>query len=184
MSGQHPYDTELKKLANEFEDYCVRMQLINQGKHVLRAMACGQSFRLNEKHQFYFDVADRGFSNFKYLGIYKQKTVRFIGIVENNIEADYIDGELDIKSSSSPVTDAQRERLIRSIEDTVEEGWENVAMGHRFFLLTDFASTNFRKTSKGGIFRVRYFDLSNLLDDSALVSTSSVATSLSGMTWT
>ncbi len=183
LSSQYPYDVELKKIADEFEDYCVRMGLVDQGKSLLRAMACGQSFDLNVKNEFYFDLADRGYSDFQYLGIYNQKAVHYIGEVENNIEADYIDDDLELKSSTHPVTEDQKQRLLRSIKDTIDWGWDNVAVGHRFFLLKNFVSTYFKKTSKGGIFRVRYFDLSNELEEKDLKNTQTIADELSKRTW-
>lgn len=183
LSEQHPYDIELRKLAEEFQDYCVRMALVDQGKHVLRAMACGQSFNLNVKHKFYFDLADRGYSDFQYLGIYNQKAVRYIGEVANNIEADYVDGELDIKSSTFPVNKEQQLRLVEAIQDSIDSGWDNVAIGHRFFLLKDFTKTDFRKTSKGGIFRVRYFKLAEVLDEQDLAGLKLIADRLSRITW-
>ena len=126
-------------------------------------MACGQSYDLNEKHQFYFDLASRGYSDFKYLGIYKGKSVKYIGLVENIIEADWDDTNgLKVKSSKQPITKGQEQRLIVAIRESSEKGW-GVANDHRFFLLTDFTKTDFKKTSPGGIFRVRYFNLEAVL---------------------
>jgi hypothetical protein len=63
-----------------------------------------------------------------------------------------------------PVTKEQEQKLIEAIKESINEGW-GVAKDHRFFLLTDFTKTDFKKTSPGGIFRVRFFNLENVLDD-------------------
>ncbi len=163
LADTYQYESHLQRLSENFERYCVNMNLMPKNNHILRAMACGQSYDLNIRHQFYFDLASRGYSNFNYLGIYKEKTVSYIGNLENMIEADWDDvNGLYVKSSMYPVTQDQENRLVSAIEDSVQQGWE-VDNDHRFFLLKDFCETNFEKTSPGGIFRVRYFYLEDLL---------------------
>ncbi|WP_157206344.1 hypothetical protein [Mariniflexile maritimum] len=71
---------------------------------------------------------------------------------------------LIVKNSKFPVTKEQEQRLVEAIKESVSEGWK-VAKDHRFFLLTDFVSTNFKKTSPGGIFRVRFFNLEDVLSE-------------------
>lgn len=164
LAKNYQYDHYLLRLNENFENYCLRMGLMPKNNHVLRAMACGQSFDLNIKHKFYFDLASRGYSDFNYLGIYKWKSVRYIGKVENMIEADWYESSgLKIKNSKEPVTEEQKIRLIDSIKESIANGW-NVEINHRFFLLKDFSATDFRKTSPGGIFRVRNFNLDSILE--------------------
>jgi hypothetical protein len=127
-------------------------------------MACGHSFDLNIKHKFYFDLAERGFSPFKFLGIYKWKAVRLIGLVENEIEANWdADSGLDIIWNKFDVTTEQEQRLVAAIQDSMDHGWD-INYNHRFFLLSETAETEFKKKSPGGIFRVRYFNLEEVLE--------------------
>lgn len=164
LANNYQYEHYLQRLNEHFESYCIGMRLMPRSNHVLRAMACGQSFDLNVKHRFYFDLASRGYSDFNYLGIYKWKSVRHIGLIENMIEADWEDSNgLKVKNSKSPVTNEQKEKLIEAIKESIAGGW-NISKNHRFFLLKDFTKTDFRKTSPGGIFRVRYFNLEKVLD--------------------
>jgi hypothetical protein len=81
------------------------------------------------------------------------------------IQADWdeVNG-LAVKNSKYPVTKEQEQKLIEAIKESVNEGW-GVAKDHRFFLLSDFTKTDFKKTSPGGIFRVRFFNLENVLDE-------------------
>lgn len=182
LKDRYPHDPQLSQLASHFEAYCQNMSLLPVDKHVLRAMACGQSYELNKKYQFYFDLTRRGYSNFKYLGIYKDKAVRHIGLVENRIEAYYEDGKLHVTKSDSPVTDAQRARLKAAIEESLESGWD-VDYDHRFFLLKDFSDTHYEKTSSGGIFRVRYFNLEDELGGEVPESVAEIAEKLKSLTW-
>lgn len=163
LANNYQYEHYLQRLNEHFESYCLEMGLMPRSTNVLRAMACGQSYDLNVKHQFYFDLASRGYSYFKFLGIYKWKSVRNIGRVENTIEADWENNELKVKYSEHRVTKEQEQRLVEAIKDSLAEGW-GVDKNHRFFLMCDFTSTDFKKTSPGGIFRVKYFNLEDKLE--------------------
>lgn len=165
LASNYQYEHYLQRLSEHFEAYCLRMGLMPRSNHILRAMACGQSFDLNIKHRFYFDLAHRGYSHFNYMGIYKGKSVRYIGKVENMILADWVENKgLTIKESKYEVTADQEERLLLAIKDSLEKGWR-VDYNHRFFLLKEFEETDFKKTSPGGIFRDRYFNLEGVLDN-------------------
>lgn len=182
LSGTHPYDLNLRELSTDFRDYCESNWLITQDRYMLRAMACGQSFDLNVKHQFYFDDAIRGYRPFNYLGIYARKSVQYIGEVENAIVANYTAGEgLEVLESDHQVTDEQRTRLINAIDESVAYGWR-IEVGHRIFLLKNFHPTDFKKTSPGGIFRVRYFNLKEVLKEVPL-RTQEIAEKLRDETW-
>lgn len=164
LASNYQYENYLQRLNEHFEAYCLGMRLMPKSNHILRAMACGQSFDLNIKHQFYFDLANRGYSEFNYLGIYKWKSVRYIGKVENMILADWNkDNGLIIKDSKFDVTPDQVKRLEIAIQESLAKGWR-VDYDHRFFLLKDFEKTDFKKTTPGGIFRVRYFNLESILN--------------------
>lgn len=182
LANNYQFEHYLQRLNEHFESYCIGMGLIHRSNNVLRAMACGQSYDLNIKHQFYFDLASRGYSDFKYLGIYKWKSVRYIGLVENMIQADWdeVNG-LNVKNSKHPVTKVQEQKLIEAIKESIDEGW-SVAKDHRFFLLSDFTQTDFKKTSPGGIFRVRFFNLENVLNE-VPVDIKMVAEQLKTKTW-
>lgn len=159
LKNLYPYEPQLQRLYNHFEAYTQNMGLIPEQRHVLRAMACGQSYDLNIKYQFYFDLGTRGYRHFNYLGIYYDKAVHYIGELENILLADYnSDSGLTIYESTIPPTDEQKKRLIAGIKASVEEGW-HISKNHRFFLLKNFTETYFEKESPGGLLRARYFYL-------------------------
>lgn len=179
----YPFEKQIEKIHQHFSDYCAKMNLLPDTRIWLRAMACGQSFSLNVKHQFYFDLASRGYSPFKYLGIYRHKAVQYIGLVENMIVADFdaSNETLIIHKSEHPVTQGQKDRLIAAIKESIEEDWW-VMKDHRFFLLNEFTQTHFEKTSPGGIFRVRYFNLEEY-GISKSSSVSEIAARLNDESW-
>lgn len=179
----YAHDGSLKRVWEHFEEYCRNTNLLEQ-KNILRAMACGQSHNLNIKHRFYFDWHDRGYSKFNYLGIYFWKAVRYIGKIENIIVADYdYDTKvLEIKWKQNEPTEEQKLRLIAAIIDADNEGW-GISQNHRFFLLKDFCETDFEKTSPGGIFRVRYFNLEDYLGKDVPDNVPQLARALHEVTW-
>jgi len=182
LANNYQFEHYLQRLNEHFESYCLGMGLMPKSNNVLRAMACGQSYDLNVKHQFYFDLASRGYSDFKFLGVYKWKSVRHIGLVENMIQADWDENNgLAVRNSKFPVTKEQEQRLVEAIKESIAEGW-GVAKDHRFFLLTDFKKTDFKKTSPGGIFRVRFFNLEDVLDK-VLDDIALIAEQLKTKTW-
>jgi len=165
LAKNYSFEHYLQRLNEHFESYCLGMGLMPKSNHVLRAMACGQSFDLNVKHKFYFDLASRGYSDFNYLGIYKWKSVRYIGKVENVIVANWDESDgLEILDKKFDITKDQENRLINAIKESIENGW-GVDNNHRFFLLKEFEETDFNKTSPGGIFRVRFFNLEDYFDE-------------------
>lgn len=164
LANNYQFENYLQRLNEHFEGYCLAMRLMPKSNHVLRAMACGQSYDLNVKHKFYFDLASRGYSDFNYLGIYKWKSVRYIGKVENMVVANWDEKSgLEVLEQKFELTVNQKERLINAIKESGENGW-GVENGHRFFLLSDFVETNFKKSTPGGIFRVRYFNLEDYIE--------------------
>lgn len=177
------YDAQLRRLYEHFLEYCQDSNLL-AARHILRAMACGQSFALNIKHRFYFDWHSRGYSHFNYLGIYYWKAVRHIGRIENVILADYdyTSGKLEVKESSQAVTPEQEQRLIAAIIEADSLGW-GISENHRFFLLEDFNDTHFEKTSPGGIFRVRFFNLEDYLGKGLSENVGEIAEVLRTKTW-
>jgi hypothetical protein len=182
LAGEHSYEQSLRQLSDDFSAYCETSGLIANNRDMLRAMACGQSFALNAKHQFYFDDATRGYQYFTYLGIYAWKSVRYIGKVDNIIVADYSpEIGLTVIESDHEVTEDQKHRLSQAIKESVEAGWK-IQTGHRFFLLKEFHKTDFKKTSSGGIFRVRYFNLKDILN-AVPDSTAAIAEQLKQETW-
>jgi hypothetical protein len=179
----YPYSPQLERLYLHFEEYCQNMRLLISSMHILRAMACGQSFDLNVKHQFYFDMADRGYSPFKYLGIYQNKSVRYIALVENIIDADWNESTgLELKNQKEEVTEKQKIRLSTAIQESLAEGWK-IDKNHRFFLLKELTSTDYKKTSPGGIFRVRYFNLDDEFKKKVPETIKEVAVELTKRTW-
>ena len=122
VSPEHYFNSEVEGVGMVFklflrqiqiyrinEEYSQDRNLLPVNDHILRAMSYGLSYSLNIKHQFYFDLASRGYRPYTYMGIYKDKAFRHIGLVENMIEADWDEKiGLSIKNSQHEVTNTQK----------------------------------------------------------------------------
>ena len=159
MITNYPYDQQLKKLGEDFKSYCSNMNLI-PSEYILRAVACGASYKINVENKLYFAPSSRGYRHFKYLGIYKEQSIRYIGRLENIVEAELNDQKnLTVTSNESSVDEAQEARILSAIQGAHQElGW-NISQGHKFFLMNDFAETDFKKTTSGGMLGTKYFSI-------------------------
>lgn len=145
--------------------------------------ACGLSFDLTVKHKIYSDIVSRGHSHFDYLGIYRNKAVRFIGEVENIIVANYTDDKgLIVKDQVNRITDYQKSRIIEAIKDSHHKGW-HIYKNNKFFLFKDLYETTYIKISPKGLFRVKYFDLEKILSNKELKDVETIADALKNRTW-
>ncbi len=155
------HDHEMRELLEDYEEYCYEEALLPQRDSWLRAVPCGKTFEDNKELKLYYQPATRSSREHKYLGIYKDKRVRFIGKVQHIVKADLVEGELsgDLDGIASEKRDRIKEAILRAEK---EEGYD-ISTGHKFFLVEEFHETSFEKVSPGGLQSQRYFDLVNEL---------------------
>jgi len=183
LKGIVPYDKEIGRLEADFRSYCELFGLFTDEQYLLRAVACGESEYLNEKYFFYFDPEDRSYKPHKYIGIYYDKAVRYIGEIMAIVDAELVDGDVKIKNTTfGELTEPLKKNLKNGLIHAVEDGWK-IATGHKFFLCSQLYDTDFKKISSYGIYSKRYFDLREVLNVKKLPSTDQIANILSSKTW-
>ncbi|MBE7469670.1 MAG: hypothetical protein HS114_11080 [Anaerolineales bacterium] len=106
-----------------------------------------------------------------------------MGEIENVITADYIYPHLQIISSVSPVTDNQRERIIKVIAKAKENNGWDISRDNKFFLVKQLYRTEFRKQSKGSMRGKQYFDLEEVLNNPKLPDVAQIAEILNTKYW-
>jgi len=111
---EYPFKEELNTLFVHYANYCEEEELLPNEEFLLRAVPCGPSWELNEKHHFYFDDANRGFRRCRYLGFYWGKAVRAIGEIELIVEADLVDGKLLLKDNGK-LTDEEVDAMLTKL---------------------------------------------------------------------
>jgi hypothetical protein len=149
---------------------------------MMRAVTVGRTYEDNLKYKLYYDPAVRGYSEHGFLALYKNKGIKAIGKIINIIEADEINGNLVIKSSTTAVTIEQQTNILAAVESSKTYGW-NVERDHKFFCVDQFVETDFMKASKFPLQGTKFFDLDLLIGTGVEKSVMKIATLLNGTTW-
>lgn len=188
------FDVELNELVDDYSSFCDEACLIPRHQFSMRAITAGISFDFNMEFNIYFDPAERSFSRHQYIGLYKSKAVRAVGLLTKIVRAD-LDvntGEFnsievrDInnqpqKSLSLSTTEMQALRnIIRVAKE--KNGWD-IHVNHQFFFVERFYPTHFSKSSKYPLQRTRFFDLGEELGVEVLPNCEQIANLLNGKEW-
>lgn len=181
------HDTEMQYLLDDYTDFCATFgkdQLLPRDEYTLRAVPCGKTFEDNIDLRLYYQPVDRSSRNHKYLGIYRDKLVRYIGEIQKVVSADLIDGK--ILSKEPDIEEDEKRRIKDAIDRSHGVPGYQVDTGHEFYLVKEFYETSFEKVSPGGLQNQRYFDLADELgldDRDTLPHVDEVAKRLRGRTW-
>jgi len=180
------HDYEMHDVLTDYEDFCATFdkgQLLPREDYTMRAVPCGKTLEDNRDFGVYYQPVDRSYRDHKYIGIYKEKRVQYVGEIESIVVADLTEDGLRAAGQDSPLTSEQRDRIEKvALRAREQHGWD-ITSGHRFFLVKEFYPTNFHKGSPGGMMAHRYFDLGEVLDTERLPSIEEIAELLSGKTW-
>lgn len=120
--------------------------------------------------------------NAKYLGVYNEKRVRAIGQI-----AKVVPCEVDLHNRTVTVSPDATRALTKDEEERVlgaaEKAPWDLSTGQKFYLCDAMQETDFRKTSPGGIWGHRYFDLEEVLGGKIPNSLGELAERLRAHTW-
>lgn len=174
------HETQINAIIEDYWQYCNDSELFDQAKFLMRVLPCGVSLKLNAKYGIYYHPSDRGYTNHRYLGVYANKSVRYIWKIKSVFDITW-DGETLIKELvDGEDTDEFDDRIISIIEESKSHCGYFTDEGYQFFC-GDPVETNFRKESSGGIQGARFFNLKELTDD--LGSVEAIGKKLRGRTW-
>ncbi|RPF54431.1 hypothetical protein [Aquisalibacillus elongatus] len=180
------YDLEMKGLIDDYESFCNETNLIDNSDSKIRVVLTGKTLEQNLKYNVYYNPADRGYQNTKYLGLYKEKAVRAIGEFSCIVDAQYIPkaDKIDIiKEVKGSVTEEQKEIIKEvTIEAKHKYGYQ-LEEGRRFFFVDKYYETNYMKKSKGAVQGTRYIDLPEIDGIDQDMSAADIAELLNGKTW-
>lgn len=177
------YDEAMIELIDDYEAFCSEQGLLDTDKLTIFVPPCGQSFEINRQFQLYFCPAEWSRRNVRYIGIYKEKSVRYIGEIRHVIRAELnSNGDLTCEDEAGVALKPAQEHVerIKSAMQMTKPIWD-VSHGHKFFLCDKLAATDFRKTSPKGIFGHRYLNLGPYLRPG--ISIEHLADTLKSKTW-
>jgi len=159
LENVQDFEYELKELVLDYQSFCYEFGLIPVEHRIMRVVPTGNSFDINMQYGVYYDPAHRGYSPHKFIGLYKEKSIRGIMEVEGVFDLDFEGGEMvscnELMGSYSDFSDSIRASCEVSLANL---GWD-VRKGHRFFCAKVVHATDYRKTSKFGIMGKRLFNL-------------------------
>lgn len=175
-------DYEMQEVLDDYLDYCRTDKLIpeSSARKYMRMQLAGNTLEYDMENNVYFNNASCGFRDYRYLGLYKDKSVRAVGKVIARITAIKADNIVQFNEEFGTLTN-ERKSLI---ENTMTRyHLENIE--HRYFFVDKFYETDFQKTSKGGSWGPRVFDLTEVLETNDIPEkTEELAKSLKTKTWT
>lgn len=174
------YETQINDIIEDYWQYCNDSELFDQARYLMRVLPCGVSFTLNFKYGVYYHGSDRGYTNHRYLGIYANKSVRYIWEIESVFDVTWNGKELKKQLVSGTDTNKFDERIIGIIEESKSVCGYYTNEGNRFFC-GEPIETDFRKISPGGIQGARFFNLKELIGEP--ISVQETAVKLSQLTW-
>ena len=178
-------DYEIKDILDDYRDYCYKDGLIptSDSWKYLRMQLASTTFDFNKENNVYYHDADRGYSPYAYLGLYKQKSVRLIGKVCATITAIEKDGEIEYEAELGEITNERKDTIVKAMEDALFYGYDLKNYNHKYFFVDKFYETDFRKVSKGGSMGSKIFDLTEILKSDNLPEVDQIAEILKDKTW-
>lgn len=176
-------DYEMRELLEDYRLYCEGKHLLPETDHTMRAVACGWTEAENLGLDIYYDPVDRSCRKHKYIGVCVQKCIVGIGEIENVIDADLIDGTLQVRKQLNPISQDQQDRIVSVIALAKKNNGWDISMNHKFYLVKKFHETEYRKMTKGGLRGMQYFDLRRVLKEESLPDTKRIAEILKSCEW-
>lgn len=182
-------DYEIQDVLDDYLNYCYTDELIprNDVGKFMRMQLAGTTFDFNLKSGVYYDKADHGYRAHKYLGLYKNKSIRAVGSICATITAIEENGILKFnqyKQDFGEITDERKKIIEQAIEDAeANYGYDLRSVEHRYFFVDIFYEMDFQKSTPRAPMGTRIFDLSQYLKIDDISDTKELAEQLSQLTW-
>lgn len=152
------YERDLLGMVEDYEQFLAEEGLLQTRSQRLVVFPCGQSFAENERFGLYYEPPTRPCKlGNRFIGIYRNKTVALVGVVDAVAVCTYEGGVATAQLEGGEFTKEYQERVKAVIEET--HYYDLAANPTRFYLVSAFAPTDLKKTSPGGLMGLRYLDL-------------------------
>ncbi|MCC6965296.1 MAG: hypothetical protein IT391_03295 [Nitrospira sp.] len=156
------FERELLEIVEDYEEYLSEERLLEESNRWLVVFPCGTSLTENIRFNLYYEPASRPCKrNYRFIGIYAQKTVAYVGMVEAIAVTSFEGGTFALTSEVGVVTNEHRARITNVIEET--RYYDLKSDLRRFYLVDRFVETDLRKSTTGGLWGLRYLDLSTIV---------------------
>ncbi|MDX2179115.1 MAG: hypothetical protein SFV18_05945 [Bryobacteraceae bacterium] len=175
------FEQELLSIVEDYESYLAEENLLEERNHRLVIFPCGQTVADNRRLNLYYEKADKPCKRNRFIGVYHNKAVIFVGRVEAIAKASW---PYEFDAEFGTLTDDHKRRIEDAFKSTPYETLKT--MPQRFYLVDSFEPTNATKITPGGIQGFRYLNLSKLVssyDPRKDYATAQLAELLKGSAW-
>lgn len=160
------FDEEMLALVLDFEAFCSSLNLLSTDRHTIFIPPCSRSYKENIKYRLYYCPSTWSRRKAKYLGIYANRAVRAIGEIKT-IVACNVDPQAQtvdvLESEGDALTTDGIQRILGVAEEAFKNNGWDLTTNTKFYLCSDMAPTDFKKSTSGGIMGHRYLDLKDVL---------------------
>lgn len=175
---------ELEEILLDYEDFAYGLGLISDVQYRMHVFAINTSEEDNQTYTLYYNQADRRERPHRFIGLYRNKTVKYIAEVDVVVipVRDSITGiiEYNVLKGSDKFNNGHKAKLDRFFSD---EGWGDDGRV-KFHLFERLLTTDFQKSSPYGIMGPRHFDLRDHIDKMpSNFDVDWVATELTKISW-
>lgn len=152
-------DYQFYEILSDYERFCSEERILNNAGNLLRVVPTGASYDENVKYNMYYDKAQHGYADHKYLGLYINKEVRKIGEIKYIVDVDLDKNEFKKIKGNGELPEELKNNIIEMIRIAKENNGWSIEQDHRFFIVDKFYDTSFKKITKGGIIGKRIFNV-------------------------
>lgn len=155
------HEVELLAIVDDYEAYLLEEALLEEGNQWLVVVPCGTSINENVRYGVYYEPASRPSKlNYRFLGLYAQKAVAYVGCVRAIYGATFSGSDSLVDLEAGVANGGDKDRILEVVRTT--QYYDLKAAPHRFYLVEEFLPFGLRKTSPGGIQGLRYLDMAKI----------------------
>ena len=177
-------DYEMQEILDDFRDYCEHDGLTKDdgAETRLRMQLANATFDYAVTHSLYYCSLETRLRDFRYLGLYRDKSLRAIGTVTGACSVSFADDQETMRHLAGQVPEDWKNQILDALDHEVETGVSRT-IDRKFFFVDRFYETNFRKVTSGASMGGRVFDLCEVLGLKELPETEEIASLLNQHTW-
>lgn len=125
-------------------------------KYQMVAVPCGRTWERCFKFRNYVNSMHRHFrKNTKYIGIYNDKKIKYIGRISDKVKVKNSSEFLDY-DTEKPTTDIN---IINKAKEIMDNFPKDKSFDRNYYFFDEMYEVNIDKSSKGGMQSIKYFDL-------------------------
>lgn len=164
LNNVRAQDYELREMIEEFREYCGVEKLIDDTDNTIMVRLAGRTMDFNVKpeNNVYYDKATNKYLGFRYLGLYNDKCVKYIGKIQKIVQAYKEKGVINMECLYPAKKEIDEQTKIR-VENAIksqEALYDNAEIPHCYYLVDKFHFIeNFRKGTNYALYGKKKFYL-------------------------